>query len=95
VICRLHYYAYGDNIIRCRDVTNTQGISYYAIIDYNEGTWKLLNSARRNVIKSGASKNKNVLRRMVRRELIGLGVRLEKEFKKESGYAKTSTKIES
>lgn len=85
---RINYSEIEKNIIESERLTSVKGVSYFARIDYEKGLWQIFNANRRNCIKSGKSQNKNVLRRMVRRELQRLGVRLEKEFKV-SGYAKT------
>jgi flagellar biosynthesis component FlhA len=54
---------------------------------YTKEEGKVYNAKRRNVIYVCKSPNRNVLRRLVRRKLIELGVLLEKEFT-EKGYAK-------
>jgi transposase len=86
--CRIKYNILKSGELQSDDIQSSSGASYYAKIDFVKGHWRIFNAKRRNVIKEGFSKNKNVLRRMVRRELQNLGVKLEKEFK-ESGYAKT------
>ena len=86
--CRIKYVKLKSGELKSKKLTSSKGVSYFVILNFQIGIWKLYNAKRRNVIKEGFSKNKNVLRRMVRRELQNLGVRLEKEFK-ESGYAKT------
>lgn len=88
MICRIKYNKIKSGELQSDDVESSSGAFYYAKIDFINGHWRIFNAKRRNVIKEGFSKNKNVLRRMVRRELQNLGVKLEKEFK-ESGYAKT------
>jgi hypothetical protein len=85
---RINYSKIDENVIESERLTSVKGVSYFARIDYEKGLWQIFNVKRRNCIKSGLSTNKNVLRRMVRRELQKLGVKLEKEFKV-SGYAKT------
>ena len=85
---RINYSRIEENVIESEELTSVKGVSYFARIDYEKGLWQIFNAKRRNCIKSGKSHNKNVLRRMARRELQKLGVRLEKEFK-QSGYAKT------
>ena len=85
---RLKYTKLSEDVIESKEVISSKGVSYFARISYNKGLWQIFNAKRRNVIKEGLSPNKNVLRRMVRRELQKLGVKLEKEFKP-SGYAKT------
>ena len=84
---RINYYKISENIIQSEELTSNKGVSYFARIDYEKGTWKIFNAKRRNCIKKGTSYNRNVLRRTVRRELQGLGVKLIKEFKN-SGYAR-------
>lgn len=69
-------------------VKNCHGVEYFAKISYEKGLWRIFNAKRRNCIKQGFAKNKNVLRRAVRRELTKLGVRFEKEFTRK-GYAVT------
>jgi hypothetical protein len=88
LICRIKYNKLKSGELQSDEIESSSGASYYAKIDFINGHWKIFNSKRRNVIREGFSKNKNVLRRMVRRELQRLGVKLENEFK-ESGYAKT------
>jgi hypothetical protein len=88
---RLKYSKIGDTVIESDRLTSAKGVSYFARIDYEKGLWRIFNAKRRNVIKEGFSKNKNVLRRIVRRQLQSLGVKLEKEFK-ESGFAKTKNR---
>lgn len=83
---RIQYTKINDNEIKSNILTSDKGVRYYAKINFLEGFYKIFNASRRNCIKTGCSKNRNVLRRMVRRELQGLGVKLYKEFKK-SGYA--------
>lgn len=85
---RINYSKIDENVIESERLTSVKGVSYFARIDYEKGLWQIFNANRRNCIKSGKSLNKNVLRRMVRREFQKLGVKLEKEFK-ESGYSKT------
>jgi hypothetical protein len=87
---RISYSKIEENVIESERLVSAKGTSYFARIDYEKGLWQIFNAKRRNCIKSGESLNKNVLRRMVRRELQKLGVKLEKEFK-ESGYAKTQS----
>lgn len=84
---RLYYELKNGELISCI-VENDKGVKYYAKISYEKGLWRIFNAKRRNCIKQGFAKNKNVLRRIVRRELIKLGVKLEKEFTKK-GYAVT------
>lgn len=91
LICRLTYIKISEFEIKSEEVTSEKGVTYFARIDFKNGLWKIFNAKRRNCIKHGISSNKNVLRRVVRRELQKLGVRLEKEFK-QSGYAKTRNK---
>lgn len=86
---RLNYKKINENELKSNNVTSEKGVTYYVKINYEKGLWQIFNAKRRNVIKHGLSVNKNVLRRMVRRELIKLGVKLLKEFKKNSGYATT------
>lgn len=88
MICRIKYVKLKSGELQSDVVQASSGVFYYAKIDFNLGYWKILNAKRRNIIKEGYSNNKNVLRRMIRRELQKLGVKFEKEFK-ESGYAKT------
>lgn len=90
---RLYYNKIDDDEIKSNEVTSKKGVTYYAKINYKEGMWRIFNAKRRNVIRQGFSTNKNVLRRMVRREFIKLGVKLLKEFKKNSGYATTKKDI--
>jgi hypothetical protein len=90
LICRIKYVKLDSGELRSNELKSSSGASYFARISYEKGMWQIFNAKRRNVIKEGFSSNKNVLRRMVRRELQKLGVKLEKEFK-ESGYAKTKT----
>ncbi len=85
---RIKYRKLASGELQSVEIQSTSGASYFARIDYDKGMWQIFNAKRRNVIKEGFSKNKNVLRRMVRRALKRLGVQLEKEFK-QSGYAKT------
>lgn len=84
---RLHYELKNGELVSCV-VSNDKGVEYFAKISYERGEWRIFNAKRRNCIKQGFAKNKNVLRRAVRRELIKLGVRLEQEFTKK-GYAVT------
>ena len=86
--CRIKYRKLKSGELQSDEIISSSGVSYYAKIDFINGYWKILNFKRRNIIKEGFSTNKNVLRRMIRRELQKLGVKFEKEFK-ESGYAKT------
>jgi hypothetical protein len=86
--CRINYTKLKSGEIESKEVVSVKGVIYFARINFEKGFWQIFNAKRRNVIKEGFSKNKNVLRRMVRRELQKLGVKLEKEFKK-SGYAKS------
>jgi hypothetical protein len=88
LICRINYVKINDDEIKSEEVTSIKGVTYFARINYQKGLWQIFNAKRRNCIKKGFSTNKNVLRRMVRRELQRLGVKLEKEFKP-SGYSKT------
>jgi hypothetical protein len=85
---RLKYIKLSEDVIESKEVISSKGVLYFARISYEKGLWQIFNAKRRNVIKEGFSHNKNVLRRVVRRELQKLGVKLEKEFKS-SGYAKT------
>lgn len=85
---RINYSRIDENVIQSKELVSSKGTSYFARIDYEKGLWQIFNAKRRNCIKSGNNLNKNVLRRIVRRELQKLGVKLEKEFK-QSGYAKT------
>lgn len=87
MICRIKYNRLKTGELQSNEVQSSSGACYFAKIDFIKGHWRIFNVKRRNVIKEGFSKNKNVLRRMVRRELQRLGVKLEKEFK-QSGYAK-------
>jgi len=89
--CRIKYTKLKSGELQSDSVTSSSGASYYAKIDFGNGHWRILNAKRRNVIKEGYATNRNVLRRVVRRELQKLGVKLEKEFKK-SGYAKTKSR---
>jgi hypothetical protein len=89
--CRIKYNKLKSGELESGELTSIKGTVYFARIDFIRGCWKILNAKRRNVIKEGYSQNKNVLRRMVRRELQKLGVKLEKEFK-ESGYSKTKSR---
>ena len=86
--CRIKYNKLKTGELQSVEIQSTSGASYFVRIDYDKGVWQIFNAKRRNVIKEGFSKNKNVLRRAARRELQRLGVKLEKEFKP-SGYAKT------
>jgi hypothetical protein len=89
MICRIQYdLKTSKGELKSLTIATPCGKMYYALLNYEKGYWKILNAKRRNVVRQGLSMNKNVLRRSVRRELIKLGVKLEKEFK-ESGYAKT------
>ena len=88
--CRINYTKLKSGELKSKELISEKGVSYFAIINLESGNWKIFNSNRRNIIREGFSKNSNVLRRMVRRELQKLGVKLEKEFK-ESGYAKTKS----
>ena len=86
--CRIKYNKLKTGELQSNELQASSGACYFAKIDFVKGHWRIFNAKRRNVIKEGFSLNKNVLRRMVRRELQKLGVKLEKEFKP-SGYAKT------
>ena len=86
--CRIKYTKLKDGEIESGELISIKGTVYFVRIDFMQGCWKIFNVKRRNVIKEGYSQNKNVLRRMVRRELQKLGVKFEKEFT-EKGYAKT------
>jgi len=86
--CRIKYNKLKSGELESGELTSIKGTIYFARIDFIQGCWKIFNAKRRNVIKEGYSQNKNVLRRMVRRELQKLGVKLEKEFT-EKGYSKT------
>lgn len=88
--CRIKYSKLESGELQSGIIESSSGASYYAKINFESGCWRIFNVKRRNVIKEGFSKNRNVLRRMVRRELQKLGVKLEKEFKK-SGYATTKS----
>lgn len=90
MICRIKYNKLKSGELQSDEIESSSGALYYAKIDFVKGHWRIFNAKRRNVIKEGFSKNKNVLRRMVRRELQKLGVKLEKEFT-EKGYAKTKS----
>jgi hypothetical protein len=90
LICRIKYNKLKSGELQSDEIISCSGVSYYAKFDFESGCWRIFNAKRRNVIKEGFSKNRNVLRRMVRRELQKLGVKLEKEFKK-SGYATTKS----
>lgn len=91
MICRIKYNKLKSGELQSVEIQSTSGASYFARINFEKGLWQIFNAKRRNVIKEGSSPNKNVLRRMVRRELQKLGVKLEKEFKP-SGYAKTTNR---
>ena len=91
MICRIKYHKLKSGELRSGEILSSSGASYFARINFEKGLWQIFNAKRRNVIKEGSSPNKNVLRRMVRRELQNLGVKLEKEFKP-SGYAKTTNR---
>lgn len=86
---RLHYELKDGEIVSCI-VRSEKNVEYFAKISYDRGEWRIFNAKRRNCIKRGFAKNKNVLRRIVRRELIKLGVRFEKEFTRK-GYAVTKS----
>ena len=86
--CRIKYVKLKSGELKSKRLTSSKGVSYFVILNFQIGIWKLYNAKRRNVIKEGFSNNRNVLRRAVRRELKKLGVKLENEFKR-SGYAKT------
>ena len=88
---RIKYLKIEENVIESERLTSVKGVSYFARIDFGKGLWQIFNAKRRNCIKSGKSLNKNVIRRIVRRELQRLGVKFEKEFK-ESGFAKTKNR---
>jgi hypothetical protein len=81
-------YSKAGAILKSDTVQAENGAEYFAKICYDEHWWKIFNAKRRNCVKQGTSKNRNVLRRAVRRELQKLGVKLGKEFKRESGFAK-------
>lgn len=85
---RIKYKKISESVIESEKVVSVKEAAYFVRIDYDKGVWQIFNAKRRNVIKEGFSKNKNVLRRAARRELQRLGIKLEKEFKP-SGYAKT------
>lgn len=91
MICRIKYSKLKSGELQSSEVQSTSGASYFARISFENGSWRIFNAKRRNVVKEGFSKNKNVLRRMVRRELQKLGVKFGREFKK-SGFAKTKTR---
>jgi hypothetical protein len=84
---RISYAPQKDGTLRTGIISSKKGIDYYATLCYNSGEGKVYNAKRRNVIYVCNSSNRNVLRRLVRRKLIELGVLLEKEFS-EKGYAK-------
>ncbi len=86
-LTRLSYELKNDELVSSI-VQNSDGTAYFAKISYVKGEWRIFNAKRRNCIKQGFAKNKNVLRQAVRRELIKLGVKFEKEFTKK-GYAVT------
>ena len=86
--CRIKYVKLKSGELKSKELTSSKGVSYFVILNFQIGMWKLYNAKRRNVIKEGFSNNRNVLRRAVRRELKKMGVKLENEFKR-SGYAKT------
>lgn len=88
---RIQYAVQKDGSLKSSVLTSKKGIDYFATVRYDIGEWKIYNAKRRNVVYSGKSPNRNVLRRMVRRKLIELGVLLEKEFG-EKGYAKTKSR---
>lgn len=88
---RINYIKINEHVIESKKLVSAKGTSYFIRINYEKGLWQIFNAKRRNCIKSGMSENKNVLRRMARRELQKLGVKLEKEFK-HSGYAKNKEK---
>lgn len=88
---RIQYKKLSEFEIESEEIASDKGAIYFARIDFKSGSWQIFNAKRRNCIKTGKSNNKNVLRRMVRRELQKLGVKLEKEFKP-SGYAKTKNR---
>ena len=60
--------------------SNTTGAQYSAILDANEGTYKILNVNSRHYVTNGASKSKNlnVIKRMVKEDLEKLGVSFER-----------------
>jgi hypothetical protein len=91
LIYRIKYNKLKSGELQSDEIESSSGAFYYAKIDFVKGYWRIFNAKRRNVIKEGFSKNKNVIRRIVRRELQNLGVKLEKEFKA-SGYARTSSR---
>jgi hypothetical protein len=88
---RINYNKTKDGLLESENVVSVKGAVYFARINFEKGLWQIFNAKRRNVIREGFSSNRNVLRRMVRRELQKLGVKLEKEFKP-SGYAKTRSR---
>ncbi len=85
---RIKYTKLKTGELQSDEIISSSGVSYYAKINFINGYGKILNFKRRNIIKEYFSTNRNVLRRMIRRELQKLGVKFEKEFKK-SGYSKT------
>jgi len=85
---RLKYTKQKDGSLKSSIVTTKKSVEYFATVCYTKCEWKVYNAKRRNVVRSGKSSNRNVLRRQVRRNLIELGVELEKEFTRK-GYAKT------
>lgn len=85
---RISYTKQSNGVLKSSIVTNKKGVDYYATICYSTYEWKILNAKRRNIIRTGKSYNRNVLRRQVRKNLIELGVELEKEFTKK-GFAVT------
>lgn len=85
---RISYAKQDNGILKSSIVTSKKGVDYYATVCYTTYEWKIFNAKRRNVIRTGKSYNRNVLRRQVRKNLIELGVELEKEFTKK-GFAVT------
>lgn len=85
---RISYAKQDNGILKSSIVTNKKGVDYFATVCYSTYEWKIFNAKRRNVIRSGKSNNRNVMRRQVRRNLIELGVELEKELTRK-GFAKT------
>lgn len=83
---RISYTQQKDGSLKSSTVRTKKGVEYFATICYILGEWRIYNAKRRNVVRQGKASNRNVLRRVVRRNLIILGVEFEKEFGKK-GYA--------
>jgi hypothetical protein len=81
-------YKEHKGLLKSNTLKTKKGVEYFATVCYTIGEWKIYNAKRRNVVRSGFSMNRNVLRRAVRRNLIELGVEFGKEFTRK-GYAKT------